>query len=635
VRHLGALLVLAIGCNRDDVEPATPPLHVAEPLPPVAGVPHAGNIRDVATTDAGDAAISLDELGGIRVWPALDGSREPIAIDVPAPTEIALAAVGGDLLAAVLDQAGSAHLLRVTRNGRVTGRSQATGEIPIVQLVADGDGLLALRADQTIDRIAADGSVREHLASDPGERIAAIAARNGAAVAVLEGGTTLRWIDHGAWGDRVTLPVVALRPESVSLAPGHRMIAGAEASSGSLFVFDLGVKPAVVLGTSMLLGDHERTGFVDDDHLVALTTMRWWRSRAQGDDPWAPTTPPNPAGSVGTSGAAANGRAIAGSGAALALVTEKATRYLGWSDVGLRDVEFVDDHVAISSAPARWLWLDDRLAEHGVLALDTDVAYAQVLDEHRAVIEHQAPLGRSEAVVEVIDTAHPSDKVTLGRFANVERLDYDPTSHVFAIAQPSVLHRWRIDAGVTALRDVKLRPEYSYVRVVSSGGNAAIAAVPITKGMRIEAVREDGSTQVLRSVPGLVLAIDEQGGVYTRSGAKDIVYGGDVVTKLPPIDSLTPSRGGDLIAGYGSTGLVMYDRDGHERWRRPVWNVYGVAFSPGDRELFVRALGGIMVVDTLSGEVRAIACGWRFGITDRAPDAPPAGADSVCEDNEQ
>ena len=53
--------------------------------------PHAGNIREVATTEAGDAAISLDDLGGIRVWPALDNTREPIAISVAAAEHVAVA----------------------------------------------------------------------------------------------------------------------------------------------------------------------------------------------------------------------------------------------------------------------------------------------------------------------------------------------------------------------------------------------------------------------------------------------------------------------------------------------------------------------------------------------------------------
>jgi hypothetical protein len=47
----------------------------------------------------------------------------------------------------------------------------------------------------------------------------------------------------------------------------------------------------------------------------------------------------------------------------------------------------------------------------------------------------------------------------------------------------------------------------------------------------------------------------------------------------------------------------------------------------------VRALGGIVVLDTRTGESRATARGWQLGIFERARDVTPAGAGSVCEDD--
>jgi len=63
------------------------------------GSPHGGAITAVAATDSGDAALSLDNLGALRLWPTLDGSREAIPVAAgAAPREIALARAGGDLL---------------------------------------------------------------------------------------------------------------------------------------------------------------------------------------------------------------------------------------------------------------------------------------------------------------------------------------------------------------------------------------------------------------------------------------------------------------------------------------------------------------------------------------------------------
>ena len=55
-----------------------PPL--TEPVgAPVTGMPGAPTAR-IAVTDAGDAAVPADTTGAIRLWPALDGTREPVVV---------------------------------------------------------------------------------------------------------------------------------------------------------------------------------------------------------------------------------------------------------------------------------------------------------------------------------------------------------------------------------------------------------------------------------------------------------------------------------------------------------------------------------------------------------------------------
>src|SRR6185312_7093347 len=132
--------------------------------------------------------------------------------------------------------------------------------------------------------------------AEPGERIAAIAVRGDAAIAVIAGmdGTSnrVRWIGRDfTWGARVTLPS-PVWPESVALSPSHKRLAGAEGTSRQLFVFDLTVKPAVVLGTSVTVRAGEPIGFIDDEQVVAMgVTPQWWTSLKQTDvDPWAPIT---------------------------------------------------------------------------------------------------------------------------------------------------------------------------------------------------------------------------------------------------------------------------------------------------------------------------------------------------------
>ena len=72
-------VLLAIGCNHD-VErdavagPAKTVVQLAA-IPSSHGTPHVGSIREVSVTDEGDAAVTLDDAGTVRLWPTLDGSR--------------------------------------------------------------------------------------------------------------------------------------------------------------------------------------------------------------------------------------------------------------------------------------------------------------------------------------------------------------------------------------------------------------------------------------------------------------------------------------------------------------------------------------------------------------------------------
>src|SRR3569832_140727 len=74
------------------------------------GVPHGGFINHVAVTEPGDAAVSLENIGGLRLWPTLDGSREPVPFTVNGAAAVALSPAGKELLVGVRDEAGAVQL---------------------------------------------------------------------------------------------------------------------------------------------------------------------------------------------------------------------------------------------------------------------------------------------------------------------------------------------------------------------------------------------------------------------------------------------------------------------------------------------------------------------------------------------
>ena len=109
-------VLFAIACNHDVERDAVaaPVLIAAAPAASssVRGAPHAGSIREVSVTDEGDAALSIDDAGTVRLWPSLDGTREPIPVAATAVARAAIVHDGDGWLVGLLDDAGSAHLLR-------------------------------------------------------------------------------------------------------------------------------------------------------------------------------------------------------------------------------------------------------------------------------------------------------------------------------------------------------------------------------------------------------------------------------------------------------------------------------------------------------------------------------------------
>jgi hypothetical protein len=101
--------------------PRTPATHeLAKPLPAAT---HGRAISGIALSDDGTAALTIDVGNSVRLWPALDGTREPVAVPLAAPQETVLARSGDEFHIAALDTAGGLVLLRVDANGQLVGKA--------------------------------------------------------------------------------------------------------------------------------------------------------------------------------------------------------------------------------------------------------------------------------------------------------------------------------------------------------------------------------------------------------------------------------------------------------------------------------------------------------------------------------
>jgi hypothetical protein len=153
------------------VEPEGEPVVFAS-----SGVPHGGAISLVVLDPFGRSALTRDLVGGVRLWPALDGSREPLVVPVRDPRAMTLASddAGGWTLA-LLDAAGGARLVGVDASGNM----QPLANLPPTELIADmavlpgGQRIVAVGSDHVLRLLDQHGKELARL-DQPGLRPAAL-----------------------------------------------------------------------------------------------------------------------------------------------------------------------------------------------------------------------------------------------------------------------------------------------------------------------------------------------------------------------------------------------------------------------------------------------------------------------------
>src|SRR5450432_1328444 len=127
MRRLVLVAIATCACGHGGEEVAVTATPRSKPI--VNGVPCGGIINAVAVTEQADAALTIDTLGELRLWPSLDGKRKPVPIAATGIVAIALGHTGDDLVAALLDQAGAVKLWRIGRDGAVVTKVQIPGDV--------------------------------------------------------------------------------------------------------------------------------------------------------------------------------------------------------------------------------------------------------------------------------------------------------------------------------------------------------------------------------------------------------------------------------------------------------------------------------------------------------------------------
>lgn len=213
---------------------------VLPPTPADDGVriaPHNAMILATALDRSGTAAVTLDLLGDVRLWRALDGTQPPIALPFHGARALELAVDGNrDLVVGRIDPAGACQLYRFDRTGKLVATGSAPAVPQAIGLVAvSATAWMIVRADHSIVLADDHGAQLDELAHSS-LRIEALRPMGAdGAIAIVShdrgGDASFGAVAVGVakgklvWGQEVALPVAPVTPVEVAASPDGKRLA--------------------------------------------------------------------------------------------------------------------------------------------------------------------------------------------------------------------------------------------------------------------------------------------------------------------------------------------------------------------------------------------------------------------------
>lgn len=655
--------------------PVDPPGVAAPLLGPQAAAPpqaaaHGADIVALGVTPDGDVVASADRLGGMRLWTTLDGTREPVVIHGTAPRSIAVVRDGDGFTIGTLDAAGGVHVIRTSAAGAVRERITAGGG-PAAEIDAAEQGLLVLRADQTIELIDPRGAVRSRLVGDAGTHIDSILVRGRRALALIQDGRQLRGrrivLDGEArWGDAT--PPFAIRFAHAVLSPDGDRLAVTRPRDLHPALIDLATGQPLpealcvskgwpeehgITNRQFVRGENAPTplGFVTSTVVACsvVGNLQWWLTSGVPEEMNSGSFP------IGRVPVAVSDRGvIAGMSANLAIGSPALTRFLGYGAHDISQMRVAAGGVLVSGSDQQSLVLDAALRERARFDLGrfraewTDVA---LIDDRWAIValdRRRSPrhLGVAVAVVDGITRAQhqllPYDvrdrelsfERTTGLLALSDGgatllLRFDPRTHTFGAPL-------RLASAITSTKIALLDP-------AQTGGVAALAIDSIGAGQLIGEIHladlRPGTLVQPRTtyrVPGELRAVDRAGRVYMRGEGDDVVIHtrGVAGTRLAGAGALTlrPSPDGSQVAAFQAPRLVLRSAEtGEVAWDRSHWNSADVAWLSSS-DLVLQFPSAIARVDLETGALAEKRCGLAFGLSDQMIiSRMSGGGPTICE----
>ena len=615
---------------------------------PVAEAPHAGAIQTLALSPDGAIAISADELGGIRLWPALDGTKEPRIVDMPAPEQLAVGARAGGVFGAALDEAGGLYLAKLDGEGRQLSHVSLPGDPAVTGMTMTSRGLLAWRADQTVALIDVDGVVRGRIATDPGQRLVVVAASATRAVALVEragGKRQLRWLALApvlAWGAWIDVMGDLDGEVSLALAPGNQRIAALLRTEkvARAAVFD--VANGTLLASPAPTPADTAIGFADDDHVVlgGLDHVSWLDLTATTPRA-APVVPRAPKVRARAMFAAGAGRAVTAMNGELVLSTPTTTQFLGYETVSPRIAEVGPEGSLVVGVADHLLVLDKDLrgAAAPLAGVSGTVATLRWLGEDDWLVESAAP-GDTTLQIALVAGAGGSPTVVRTGLPEVQVLHYEPSTQLVTLsfgASSEVAHFDRAHHRLDRVARIAKPSPYEQVLFIPVSPALAHGIQLVQVSMRdrstIKWLRDPRALDkpsATATIDGPFAGADAAGHVFawrdTASHQLELALyaGGTLLHTLPTQGAvaLWPDPRGTRYVTTSATSVAMYDLDGKQLWFQQLATAQEALWLT-DGALAITSAGGVARLDPATGAVTAARCGWRFSLAAKPHPATP------------
>lgn len=630
VAWLAPIGLVACGAATEPQVASPSPSPNRSPVPPpvVRGI-HGHAITELVATADGGAALTIDAAGQARLWPRLDGTLEPVAIEAPPAHALALARdVHGDLALALADTAG----YLIVRHHGADGAARATvhtDPIVVTAVAATPRGFVALTDDRALAIVDRDGHVRARLTPEPGTRIVAVRAttttpRVLALADDLHAHGRARWIDldTDAWAGPSTDLGAAHELARAVLAPDDAHLI-APARAGAPGGHAIAIATGAVAARLACAG--APAGFVDATTLACLDerdALSFWRDGVLVPGSATPVRVEPHAFAVG------RGVAIAAFQTQLVLAAPSGTRYLGYDRAEIPAVHADAAGLVIGIGDATLARLDRALAPIATAALpDGRWLDAAPLDAaHVLALVADAHDARALAIVRTTGAGAPAIVARVAVGARTGAVRYAPSTGLVDCGDDRGAVVRRVDrAHLTFGPPIALASAPPlFVDPARAGGAEVLVLEPTSRppGAIVHALALDtGAPRELahHAVVGAFVASDEAGGVYTSVGstdAADLVLwrGGEQVATLAGVMPalVRPDPTGARIVVARATVLSLYRADGARAWIQPALPTTDLGWVDG--ALIATFATGVARVDVDTGELAERRCGWRFGL---------------------